>query len=71
MSDPDFNKIYQEEKKKFDQRILTDQAFADKYGDLGDVYGAQWRHWQKREGGFIDQIDNVIKQIQKRRIHVE
>ena len=40
-ADPDFNKIYQEEKKKFDQRILTDQAFADKYGDLGDVYGAQ------------------------------
>ena len=64
-ADPDFNKIYQEEKKKFDQRILTDQAFADKYGDLGDVYGAQWRHWQKREGGFIDQIDNVIKQIQE------
>ena len=64
-ADQDFNKIYQEEKKKFGQRILTDQAFADKYGDLGDVYGAQWRHWQKREGGFIDQIDNVIKQIKK------
>ncbi|EFG55163.1 thymidylate synthase [Lactobacillus amylolyticus] len=63
-SDPDFNKIYQEEMKRFDQRILDDEDFAKKYGNLGDVYGAQWRHWEKRDGnGFIDQIHNVIEQI--------
>lgn len=63
--DPEFKKIYQEEMEKFDQKILEDQAFAEKYGNLGDVYGAQWRNWKKREGGFIDQIQNVIDQIKK------
>lgn len=63
--DPEFKKIYQEEMEKFDQKVLADQTFAEKYGNLGDVYGAQWRYWQKREGGFIDQIQNVIDQIKK------
>ncbi|WP_278340585.1 thymidylate synthase [Lactobacillus acetotolerans] len=62
-SDPEFNKVYREEMKKFDQRILDDTDFAKKYGSLGDVYGAQWRHWKKRDGGHIDQIANVIKKI--------
>lgn len=63
--DPKFNQLYQTEMKKFDQRILDDADFAKKYGELGNVYGAQWRHWEKREGGFIDQIQNVIDQIKK------
>ncbi len=63
--DAKFKQVYQEEMKKFDERILADQDFAVKFGNLGDVYGAQWRHWQKREGGFIDQIQNVIDQIKK------
>ncbi|WP_125715118.1 thymidylate synthase [Companilactobacillus kedongensis] len=61
--DPEFAKDYKVEKKAFDQKILTDDDFSRKYGDLGFVYGAQWRHWQTREGGFIDQIKNVIEQI--------
>ena len=64
-SDLEFNKVYQAEMKKFDQRILDDEDFAKRYGNLGDVYGGQWRHWRKRDGGFIDQIDNVIKQIKE------
>lgn len=65
-SDPAFNKIYRAEMKKFDERILNDEGFARKYGNLGDVYGAQWRHWQKRNGkGYIDQIAHVIKQIKQ------
>ncbi|GEO46099.1 thymidylate synthase [Companilactobacillus kimchii] len=63
--DTDFAKEYKVQKDKFDQAILTDDAFAQKFGNLGDVYGAQWRHWQKRDGGFIDQIANVIDQIKK------
>ncbi|MFD1419120.1 thymidylate synthase [Companilactobacillus keshanensis] len=61
--DIEFAKDYKVEKKSFDQKILTDDDFAKKYGDLGFVYGSQWRHWQTREGGFIDQIKNVIEQI--------
>lgn len=61
--DDEFNQAYKIEKAKFDQAILSDDEFASKYGNLGDVYGAQWRHWQTRDGGFIDQIKNVIEQI--------
>ena len=60
-----FKKVYQEEIKKFTQKILDDENFAQKYGNLGNVYGAQWRHWQTRNGNFIDQIHNVVEQIKK------
>lgn len=63
--DEQFAIKYKEEKSKFDQLILNDDNFAKTYGDLGFVYGAQWRHWQKRDGGFIDQINNVIHQIKE------
>lgn len=63
LQDEEFNKQYQAEMKAFCEKILEDEAFAEKYGDLGNIYGSQWRHWETKEGGFIDQLGDVIEMI--------
>lgn len=63
LKDPEFKQVYLQEKKSFCQRILEDDDFAQKYGDLGLVYGSQWRKWKTSQGDTIDQIANVIQQI--------
>nr|AIA14579.1 thymidylate synthase [uncultured bacterium] len=51
--------------KEFIQKIATDHEFALKWGDLGPVYGVQWRQWPDGKGGHIDQIANVVEMIKK------
>jgi thymidylate synthase len=54
-----------EDMKAFAQRIAADDVFAQKWGNLGPVYGYQWRSWPAPNGGSIDQISNLIAQIKR------
>ena len=63
--DPEFAVRYKEQMALFQEKILAEDGFAEKYGDLGPVYGKQWRSWAKTDGGTIDQLKNVIESIKK------
>lgn len=51
--------------KEFIEKIKADESFSKEYGNLGPIYGYQWRNWPTPGGTHIDQLKNVIEQIKK------
>lgn len=55
-----------------DNNVHIWDEWADEFGELGPVYGKQWRDWVSSDGIHIDQISNILKQLkhnsQSRRI---
>lgn len=60
--DEAFNEEYKNQLKIFKENILTDAEFSRKFGDLGNVYGKQWRNFETKNGS-TDQLMEVIEGI--------
>ncbi|QYA31850.1 thymidylate synthase [Macrococcus psychrotolerans] len=62
LRDAEFNEQYREQLNIFKEKILTDDDFMQRYGDLGNVYGKQWRQFETKDR-VTDQLKEVIEQI--------
>lgn len=52
-------------KEEFVERLKTDDAFANEYGELPHIYGEHWRKWQAKDGRTVDQLSWVIDELTK------
>ena len=51
---------YKNKVKEFVEKIKTDNNFAQKYDDLGPIYGKQWRNF-----GEVDQLKELVEELKK------
>ncbi|MCA0757983.1 thymidylate synthase [Paenibacillus sp. N4] len=56
---------YEKQMELFKQQILNDDGFAAEFGELGNVYGKQWREWKTSRGETIDQLKDVVDTIKR------
>ncbi len=62
---PKYSSPWRAELKKFAAKIKEDASFAVEWGELGPVYGHQWRHWSDGQGGEIDQLKMIVHRIKE------
>lgn len=63
-TDEAFKQQYQQQLTYFKDKILTDDTFSERYGDLGSVYGKQWRAFETKDR-LTDQLYEVVENIKR------
>ena len=51
------------DQESFERRIVEDDEFAARWGELGPVYGKQWRRWSGSDGQEYDQISQLVTSL--------